>query len=849
METRREFLKKALLLSGALGLSGCLEKAIARAAVIDPEPGSSFLDAEHVVILMQENRSFDHMFGTLRGVRGFDDPRAFQLANGNLVWLQTNAIGETYAPFRLDIKNTRATWLSSLPHTRESQVDAWNQGHHDQWLKVKQYPAHKEVPMTLGYYTREDLPFYYALADAFTVCDQHFSGILTGTMPNRSLFWTGKIREDAASRPRLHNEDFSAASVSWSTFPEELQKHGISWKFYQNEISANKGFTALEESWLSNFGCNPLEFFSQYYAEGSPLHSLWTLKKVGDLGGEIKSVAANNVPPAALPNKLPELQKLLAEAQKATDDLAAQKSEPVKNSPPGRETLFSRAFTTNSGDPDYRKLEPFHYTENGKPQSVPLPKGDILHQFRRDVQEGRLPAVSWLCAPQNFSDHPESPWYGAWYVSEVMSILTQNPEVWKKTIFILTYDENDGYFDHVPPYVAPDPARAETGAVSPGCYAHAEYVSPDRHPPKGEAPWQAPAAPVGLGFRVPMIVASPWSRGGWVNSQLFEHTSVIQFLEAFLGSKTGKPVWCANISPWRRAIAGNLTSCFREFQPKTPGSLPFVKRDPFVASIEQAKNKAMPSGYQKLGHAEIAAINAAPLAAPGLPRQEKGVRPSCPLPYQLYANGALSPDRSHFGLSFRAGKEVFGDTAKGAPFNVSVFGLNPGAKGSPSVQHATYSVAAGEKIEAQWPLAKFANGAYHLSIHGPNGFYREYRGNAGDPPFEVTCQYQAEIGTPGILTGGLELLIVGAPNRDALLLEITDNAYAAKPLRQEVSAGVGQIKIALNLEKSFGWYDFNIKVPGFDQFSQRYAGRVETGHSSFSDPLIGGGPQTTAKPA
>jgi hypothetical protein len=119
--------------------------------------------------------------------------------------------------------------------------------------------------------------------------------------------------------------------------------------------------------------------------------------------------------------------------------------------------INNKAFTTNRNYPYYHQLEAFTYDDNGTERSIRLPKGDNLHQFRNDVDKGNLSAVSWLVAPQNFSDHPSSPWYGAWYVSEALAILTKNPEVWKKTVFILTYDENDGYFDHVPPFVAPKP--------------------------------------------------------------------------------------------------------------------------------------------------------------------------------------------------------------------------------------------------------------------------------------------------------------------------------------------------------------------------------------------------------
>ena len=100
----------------------------------------------------------------------------------------------------------------------------------------------------------------------------------------------------------------------------------------------------------------------------------------------------------------------------------------------------------------------------------------MLHQFREDVAKDELPTVSWVVPPERFSDHPCSAWYGAWYIAEMLDILTQNPDVWKKTIFILTYDENDGYFDHVPPFVAPHPNRPDTGTVSQGIDTGLEYV-------------------------------------------------------------------------------------------------------------------------------------------------------------------------------------------------------------------------------------------------------------------------------------------------------------------------------------------------------------------------------------
>src|SRR5690349_10391269 len=154
MDNRRDFLKKAALLSGAAGLAGALPSSIQKAFAISPDPGTTWLDAEHVVILMQENRSFDHTFGTLRGVRGFNDPRAISLPNKNRVWLQTDEKNNTYLPFRYNLKDTKITWMSSLPHRWEDQSDARNHGRYDKWLEIKKSgnPEYRPMPLALGYY-------------------------------------------------------------------------------------------------------------------------------------------------------------------------------------------------------------------------------------------------------------------------------------------------------------------------------------------------------------------------------------------------------------------------------------------------------------------------------------------------------------------------------------------------------------------------------------------------------------------------------------------------------------------------------------------------------------------------
>lgn len=158
MDSRREFLKKAALLSAGTTLFEILPPVIQKALAIDPEPGSTFYDAEHIVFLMQENRSFDHIFGTLKGVRGYNDPRAIRLPNGLPVWLQTDKKGDTYAPFRLNTLDSKAAWMGSLPHGWSDQQDARNHGKYDRWLEVKatRKKAYSDMPLAMGFCNRAD---------------------------------------------------------------------------------------------------------------------------------------------------------------------------------------------------------------------------------------------------------------------------------------------------------------------------------------------------------------------------------------------------------------------------------------------------------------------------------------------------------------------------------------------------------------------------------------------------------------------------------------------------------------------------------------------------------------------
>jgi phospholipase C len=350
-------------------------------------------------------------------------------------------------------------------------VDAYNHGRYDNWLPAKRV-RHKnlaELPLTLGHYTREDIPFYYALADAFTVCDQNFCSAMTCTRPNRLFFWTGTIREkqDQQSKAHIRNEDEGYGTEHWKTFPERLEDHGISWKFYQNDIACGGGFTGDERAWLANFGCNPLEWFAAYNVKFSSRYTRSLEKQLSRLPRQISALEqkmAGLQPPDSTRSKISAaLAKKRRVLRTAQEEAAACSRENFDKLTDREKSLFRRAFSTNEADPDFHSLVKLAYRDNGAARELLVPRGDVLYQFRHDVEQGTLPTVSWLAGSQNLSDHPSAPWYGSLYVSEILDILTRDPEVWKKTIFLVTFDENDGYFDHVPPFVAPDPRDARTG--------------------------------------------------------------------------------------------------------------------------------------------------------------------------------------------------------------------------------------------------------------------------------------------------------------------------------------------------------------------------------------------------
>ncbi|WP_353151397.1 phospholipase C, phosphocholine-specific [Chryseobacterium sp.] len=775
---RREFLEKSSLLLAGLGTSSVLHPSILKALAIEPAAQSTFYDAEHIVILMQENRSFDHAFGALKGVRGFLDQRAFIKQDGHSVFFQKDDSGKYAAPARLDLRNTKSTWMSSLPHSWPDQQKALNKGKFDQWLQAKASgnKDYKNIPLTLGYYNREDLPFYYQLADAFTIFDQYFCSSLTGTTPNRLFLWSGTLREEQNGKVKANvvneNIDYDKArQAKWKSFPEILEQQNVSWRIYQNEISLPKGMSGEQEAWLSNFTDNPIEWFSRFNVKFSKGYC----QNIPNIIAYLKQEIEKN------PKQKERLKAMITELQedqiKYHPDNYSKLSREEKN-------LHEKAFTTNVNDPDYWKLE-IGKDENG--ERLVVPEGDVLFQFRKDVEEKKLPLVSWLVAPEHFSDHPGSPWYGAWYISEVLNILTKDPETWKKTIFIINYDENDGYFDHVLPFAPPvNPSQPVDMNGKEGV----EYVdqSQEYMADPSLKSYEKVEGTVGLGYRVPMIIASPWTKGGFVNSEVSDHTSVLQFLEKFIMKKFNKDVHIDNISDWRRAICGDLTSAFNSSNAKVP-QMDYLNQKDYAKTINAAKNKPVP---------DLKWYSESEINNNVLDIQERGLKPSNPLPYNFHVNlereGIKMTNLKENGVPLL----VYDRTQ----FNSSNYHFSYALYSKQELSHTVHS------------------GVYDYEVFGPNGFFRKFKGNSA-PELEITL-------ANNISKNQVELMIKNSEKKNSITLE---DLYGKT--KKSVSIQKPEERIAIDLNKYKGWYDLKVTL---NDHLWHFAGRIETGKVSVSDP-------------
>ena len=708
--SRRSLLGATAAVTGAVAASVALPAAAAHAdSSPEPrEPGrhGDIRDVKHVVILMQENRSFDHYFGTLKGVRGFSDRSTIRLPGGASVFQQPTATaGQSQYPWSLSqtppqgsmSSETIAQTSAGLGHSWEDQHGAWYGGVMNGWVQ------YKGSVRTMGYLNRSDIPFHYALADAYTVGDAYHCSILSATGPNRTALWSGTI--DAAGK--YGNPAFNGGSESglkWQTYAESLQQAGVTWKVYQGR---------------DNYGDNGLEYFSQFES--------------AQPGSALYENGVRTVP------------------------------EP------------STSGVTDNAD-------------------------NLAAAVRADVIAGKLPQVSWVVTDKAFSEHPDgTPQDGAYYLHEILNALNADPDVFNSTVVIVNYDENDGYFDHVPP---PTPATGTADEF----YLDAALVASGVTRP----------LPVGLGFRVPLLLISPWTRGGRVTSEVSDHTSVIQFLEQWTAA-LGKPARCAYISEWRRKVCGDLTGAF-DFGTPVFGLPPL----PATANLGLDLNSQ-----------PTATTNA-------LPSQEPGTRPARPLPYQPNAN----LDSFAFGsggevqarLSFtNAGRHV----SRASHFSVYNNALpTPSLANYPAGYPSQYTVDASHSSSTKAVAgaveigAGFGDGKYDLTVVGSNRFLRHFTGDTAvsADTAQVRAEYEGTSGEHPTLS--LRLVNTG---KQTVTFTVTSNNYASDRPRTYRVAPRDHITHSVDpLKHSHGWYDLSVTVSTDPSWSRRYIGHLENGEASVT---------------
>jgi phospholipase C len=674
--SRRRLLQAGGAIAGAAAVgAGAGGAQVARAARAKAATGT-IADLQHVVILMQENRSFDHYYGTLQGVRGFSDKQVLKYQSGTTIFEQPDKSRTDLRyllPFHMDSTKVDAQNAGDLDHSWSGDHSARNSGLWNNWVSAK-------TEQTMGYFTRNDLPFNYALADAFTICDGYHQSILGPTSPNRMYFWTGTSSGWTSNPP-----DYTVEFTNVTTYPELLLNAGISWQVYTNhEVGDGSG----NNGWVGDYGDNPLWFYQKYQ----------TSMKATTTAGQQLAVQG-----------------------------AVQPWQP-----------------------------------NAGVALGPNQVDHVLAQFISDCAAGTIPQVSWIVAPYEYSEHPSaSPSYGSHYVSTVLNALMSNQALWEKTALFITYDEHDGYFDHALP---PSPETTVTN----------EFIS---------------SLPIGLGPRVPMIICSPWTRGGFIDSNTYDHTSMLQFLETWTG------VQAPNITAWRRSVTGDLTAAFDFTSPDY--SIPTLPDT--VALINQSDaEKSHPAVKTPAEGAQVA------------PVQETGTRVHRPTSLMPHADVTIN----------RSSYTVTATMSNSGAVGVSLF-VFPDKYLTASA--TPFTVVNGTNKTYTWTATKKNKYGYAFSIYGPDGFVRSF---AGDVVPASTTSGQIPVVTATPVTGitpSLQLTLANSGST-AVVYTLAVNDYVGTTHTVTVGAN-GSTPVSWPVDSN-GYYDVIITANTSDGFTRRYAGRI-----------------------
>jgi phospholipase C len=680
--TRRHFLQATGLGAAAaatVGLGGTAAAAStagkAAAKPLRADLTGTIADLKHVVILMQENRSFDHYFGTLNGVRGFGDKQILTWQNGNTIFQQPDK-SRTDLGYLLPYNLTDQT-DGDLDHSWSGDHEARNSGLWNDWVAAKGQE-------TMGYFTRSEIPFQYAVADAFTICDGYHQAIMAPTSPNRMYFWTG-TSSGWTSNPSDYTVEFGsdAGTAEVTPYPQLLQNAGVSWQVYTNDQVGDSG--SYPDYFLGDYGDNPLWFYQQFNTTDS--------------------------------------------TQGGTGALATN----------GAVTPWQSAA--------------------GAPALSQTHAAYVLSTFIDAVNNGTLPQVSWIVAPAGYCEHPSyTPDYGAHYVNTVLQTLFSSTDIWESTALFITYDEHDGFFDHqLPPF----PATSVTD----------EYIS-------GE--------PIGPGTRVPMLICSPWTQGGYIDSNVYDHTSMLQFLATWTGVQPD------NITPWRESVVGDLTAAFDFANPDftVPTNIPTLAQTWALTQLTGGSTAPPAEGDQSM------------------PVQESGTRPHRASNLQPFADVTVN----------RSTSVVTANLSNTGSVGVS---LSVYANADLSADPTPVTVAASSTGSYTWDAAS-TSGDYNFSVYGPDGFLTTFKGAV---VAASTTTGQIPLVTAALDTSTTTVtLTLSNSGTTAIAYTLTPNEYEGTT--QTVTVDGGDSSTVSWPTDPYGYYDVIITANTSDDFTRRYAGRI-----------------------
>jgi len=288
---------------------------------------------------------------------------------------------------------------------------------------------------------------------------------------------------------------------------------------------------------------------------------------------------------------------------------------------------------------------------------------------------------------------------------------------------------------------------------------------------------------IGLGVRVPMLVISPWTKGGWVCSQTFDHTSVLQFLEARFG------VHEPNIGAWRRAVCGDLTAAF-DFSGRAEPGMPTLR----VPDDPAGRAPALVPAQQVM------------------PGQEPGTRPARALAYGWTVKHRLDTDMSRSWIEFANTGRL------GAAFYVY-----DGC--AADVAPRRYTISAGDTLSDHWPCASSGD-AYDRRIHGPNGYFGHIKGQRDD--------LIEALFTDDVTGMAIQVTVVNTAS-EACFCSLLDGYTTDPEQRIEVPAG-SSVTVNFSVAASAGWYDISVTQNASPRYLRRFAGHLESGKPGTSDP-------------